>query len=402
MDKKIGLELELNLIDKEGNLSNKADEILLDPRNNSDIIGELSQSMIEVIGPPSDKIYKVGSDFAQNLLLLDTIAKDFGLMLVPSTTVGKDAYPVSNDSRRIRGMRKRKVLGNRLRDLEHHICGTHVHIDHLSSQEKTYKQYLVMQAMDPLFTLMSSTPFFLGNNTKKDYRVDIYRNVVFKDFPLQGQLVDYPSSIEDILKRRQEGFDHWLSMDKYDGTDGFKPEDTCWGPIRLCKKTVESRCADANLLSHVLGFAALYQAASHYVDEEDPTIVIDRNAAVSQKGYFTPKGRKVVIPGYQFLKQCESEGISDGLDSEIVYPYVKNIVRLIQPYIKKEDIIYIEPILDLLEKRKTFSDEIISYARDEGLEKDHMLKDSAARDVRQYIATRYDSDLRSTAKKMGF
>jgi gamma-glutamyl:cysteine ligase YbdK (ATP-grasp superfamily) len=401
MKSKIGLELELNIIDRAGNLSNKADEVLENPKGNSYIIGELSQAMVEVIGPPSDDVSKVGSDFAKNLFILDEIVKDYGLMLVPSSTVGNDANPISNDSKRIRGMRKRKVLGNQLRELEHHICGTHIHIDHLSTPEKTFKQYLTFQAMDSLFTLMSSTPFFLGSNTKKDYRVDVYRNIIFKDFPLQGQLIDYPSSMENIFQRRKIGFEQWISKDKYNGNDGFKPEDTCWGPIRLCKRTVESRCADANLFSRVLNLAVVYQAISHYIEEENPEIVINQDKNTSEKKYFNPKNKKLVIPNYQVLKEYESDGITQGLASDRLHTYVSNIISTSKPYIKDSDITFIQPFLESLEKKSTFSDDIINYARKNKLEENHILKDSAAKDVRHYIATEYHKDLELMGKKLG-
>lgn len=400
MECKIGLELELNLIDEKGKLSNSADDILLNSKKNNYIIGELSKSMIEVIGAPSADVLEVGRNFGKNLLLLDDIVKEYNLMLVPSSTVGNDAKPMSNDSQRIRGNRKRKILGNYLRDLEHHICGTHVHIDHLSTIEKTYKQYLVMQAMDSMFSLMSSTPFFLGNNTKKDYRVDIYRNIIFKDFPLQGQLIDYPKSYEDIFKNREKGFKQWVSLDNYNGFDGFKPEDTSWGPIRLCKKTVESRCADANLFSKVLALATLYQAASHFIENENPKITINNDVGFSQKNFFNYKKKELILPNYDFLKKCEYDGINKGISSEILNPYLSNIMNTLKTYIKNKDLTYIDSFLESLKKKETFSDKIISYAKKNNLEKNHQLKESSAKEIRHYIASEYNKDLNIMKKNL--
>ena len=89
-----------------------------------------------------------------------------------------------------------------------------MHVDQLEELDKRFKQYLVMQAMDPVFVLMSSTPYFLGRNTKKDHRVNTYRYMEFKDFPLHGQLLDYPKSMQDAYDRQKTMRDEWWSVYK--------------------------------------------------------------------------------------------------------------------------------------------------------------------------------------------
>ncbi|MBW3020482.1 hypothetical protein KY334_04240, partial [Candidatus Woesearchaeota archaeon] len=159
---KIGMELEFHLLDENGKVVNRAGDVLSHKYNGGNIIKELSKSMVEVIAPPSDNLDLVKNNFKKELLNLKQITNDLNLYVMPSSSIGNDVEIISNDSERERGMKKRLILGYYLRDLEHHICGTHIHVDRCKDEQKLFNQYLLMQAMDPLFSLMSSTPFFMG------------------------------------------------------------------------------------------------------------------------------------------------------------------------------------------------------------------------------------------------
>jgi gamma-glutamyl:cysteine ligase YbdK (ATP-grasp superfamily) len=390
---KIGLELEGHLIDKNGTLSNKSPEVIEDPRNNGDILPELSKTMWEVIAPPESNLGNLRNSFKERLIMLNEIANDYGLRAVPVSSLHNESKVESRDYERPRGMRKRIVLKNEKRDLEHHLTGTHVHVDRIDGDERAYNQFLLMQAMDPAFSLMSSSPFFHGKNSLKDYRVEIYRNKVFEDFPKQGQLLDYPVSLESAFERQKECYNDFTKILKENelDADGLNELNCIWGPLRLTGfGTIESRAADSNKLSNVIALAALYQGISRYTDGENLQAVIDDGEYdISQM--FIPKNGKVIIPNYKQLKNFEKIGVEEGLSNHSLNKYLSNMVDTCSKGL--EDKTYLEPFKQMIKEERNFSDEIVDYAKSTGLEKQDRIKGSGAKILRNYIADSYEKDL---------
>jgi hypothetical protein len=291
-------------------------------------------------------------------------------------------------------MRKRIILGDRLRNLEHHLAGTHVHVDILNGSEKGYKQYLLMQAMDPVFSFMSSSPFFFGENHKKDYRVEIYRNEVFGDMPLQGQLLDYPASLEAAFDRQREGYHSFMKILKANNldNDGLDELNCIWGPLRLTSfGTIESRAADSNKLSNVIALATLYQGITEYIDNENPRVAINTDGNSAANRLFLPKNGEIIIPSYQQLKRFERIGIEQGLENDDLRNYLSNVVETCSRGLNDHK--YLEPFVRMIDEKRSFADEIIGYAKKKGLEKGSRICGSAAKELRNYVADCYERDL---------
>ncbi|MBW2985269.1 hypothetical protein KY313_01270 [Candidatus Woesearchaeota archaeon] len=390
---KIGLELEGHLIDKEGTLSNRALEVIADPRNNGDILPELSKTMWEVIAPPESDLGKAYDSFRERLIMLKDIANDYGLRAMPVSSLHNESPIESRDYERPRGMRKRIILKNEKRDLEHHLTGTHVHVDRIENDKQAYNQLLLMHAMDPVFSLMSSSPFFHGKNSLKDYRVDIYRNKVFEDFPIQGQLLEYPASLEGAFDRQRECYEDFTKILKEHDldTDGLNELNCIWGPLRLTGfGTIESRASDSNKLSNVIALAALYKGISEYVNSENPRIEID-NGEYDIGQMFVPKNGKIIIPSYAQLKDFERIGVEQGLENPLLKKYLSNIVDTCSKGL--EDRSYLEPFVRMIFEERNFSDDIVDYAKSNGLEKHDMINGDAAKILRNHIADTYEKDL---------
>jgi hypothetical protein len=388
---KIGLELECHLIDAEGNISNEADKVLKDPENNGNIIPECAKSMIEIIASPSADLETAVGNFTKETVNAINIAKKHGFRLLPSITLGADAMVEQNSSPRYTS--KRKVLGEKKRQIEHHICGTHVHVDILEG-EQCIKQYHVMNAMDPVFSLMASSPFFLGINTVNNYRVHLYRNVVFRDFPLQGQLLPYPESIDAALARQEEAYLQWIAAVNGAGFDGegYTLLNTCWGPLKISERTLEARGSDANILSKVYALAALYKGAVNFIQEEDPKVLIaDENAPIRE--LFKPRNGRILLPHYQTLKKLEHAGIHHALKDTQVRTYLSNIVTLSERSLQPKERHYLMPFKHSLRSATNLSDEIIDYA-DRRLSQSESIDAKAARELRQHVSDRMTDDIK--------
>lgn len=391
---KIGIELEGHLIDNYGTLSNRASEVVGSPENNGDIMPELSRTMWETVAPPKSELSEIYSSFEERLKILKEITDTLGLRSIPTSSLHNESEVESRDSERPRGMRKRIILGDYLRNLEHHLTGTHIHVDILEGSEKGYKQYLLMQAMDPVFSFMSSSPFFFGANHKKDYRVDVYRNEVFRDMPLQGQLLDYPESLAATFDRQKACYHSFMEILRANNLDaeGLDELNCIWGPLRLTGfGTIESRAADSNKLSNVIALAALYQGITEYIDNENPRVAINTDSNYAANRLFLPKNGEIIIPSYEQLKRFERVGIEEGLENNELRDYLSNIVETCSRGL--EDNKYLEPFVRMIDSRRNFSDDIISYAKKEGLEKYSRINGAAAKELRSYIANCYERDL---------
>lgn len=378
----IGLEVEFHLIDDQGRLMSKADSILKDSETPNTILKELSHSMIEVISDPSDDLAVLIGNIEAEVKKASYIANKHGLFLLPSTCVGNE-YPKPRISPRYQG--KEKILGMEKRKLEYQICGTHIHVD---KHDDLVKQHTLMTAMDPAFNFMSSSPFLLAQNTFNNHRVGVYRNFVFEQSPIHGALLPYVYDLKSLNQRYKHMFDSWLEKCSDVGIDstGFTSKDTCWGPVRLSDKTIESRSADTNLFSNVAALTALYLGCHRQLDSIQ---IIEGD----NPGY---KNNVLTIPRPAKLKEFETNGALHGLcDTEIRY-YLHSLTKLAEDGLKDHEKKYLEPFKRMLATGTNFSDEIISYSVKHGLYNNGSLVSPAAVDkVRQYIGKRFLDDLKN-------
>ncbi|MFC1753542.1 glutamate-cysteine ligase family protein [Thermoproteota archaeon] len=388
---KIGLELEFQILDQDGNVCNAAPTILSDPANNGNIVPEGSNSMIEVIAPPSDNLEEMASNFQTEVVNLVNIAEKYGFRLLPSSTIGKDAKP--EETGLLRYASKKSVLGSARKNIEYHICGTHVHTDKLPD-ELLATQYKVKTAMDPAFALMASTPFHAGKNSLEDHRVHIYRNVVFDDFPLQGQLLPHVNNFDEVLERQQATYDHWISLVQKKGFsgDGFNVLNTCWGPVRCTENTIEARGADANLLSRVIALGALYKGVNEFIQQYTPNTVIAENLPAQELFTFID-GKTLRLPSFQQLKAFEKAGINKGIRDPQLNSYLSNVLFVARKGLSHDDQRFLEPFAESLRTGRTFSREIVDFAKKEGIYSTDDLSDSAACSIRRYISDRMSQDL---------
>lgn len=393
MGLRTGLELEFHLLDCVGDIVNEADSVINHPLNQGYIVPEVSKSMIEVTAPPGDSVRKTLTNFKKQLELLINITSDLGLFILPSTSIGADVNLETNNYKD--WSIKKTILGDINFNLAHHICGTHIHLDQLGTPEKIAKQFNVYTAMDPVFSLMSATPFLFGNNTKKDYRVETYRNIVYGNLPLNGQLRGYFDNYSDIIAWQKNACDIWISLGLQKGKfdSSFTPYNSIWGPLRITdKKTVESRGSDANLFSNVAALLELYYSITMFIDKKNPAIVFDTSNDYSSNKYFIYENNTIMLPNFDLLKQFEVEGSIRGLECDILSSYLSSIVNLGLDNSSNPDLL--SPFVDLITTKHTFADDIVGYALRNNLEIDGALVDvNASRNVALYIYNTFIADL---------
>ncbi|MCP4111468.1 MAG: hypothetical protein GY749_39060 [Desulfobacteraceae bacterium] len=387
---KVGFELELLLLDRNNKQVNKAPLIIEDYRNQGTLMYELSDSMAEVICEPHSDLSELGRMLAKELQLLDRVADDYGVIPVPLSAVCNSSQPFSRDHLQSIGMAKRVMLGDDLRNLEHFICGTHIHIDRNPDENKTLNQFWLMQAVDPLFAFLSSSAIFLGNNSQNNYRVDVCRNQVFKNYPRLGQLSDYPASLDDIYARWDANALIVSNWYKQAGLQEImnRKSNACWSPVRLREKTIESRSSDTNFLGNVLAQAAMYQAVARLVCTENFVIEIDEHDPGS---HFLPVHGLLKIPSLSLLKKYQADAIHQGLKDENLYGYIKNVLSTLKPYMSDEG----AGLFEMYYRRQTLSDEIVRFSIDNGFGIGSKVLPHQSSEVYAYVRERYVQDLRN-------
>ena len=391
---KVGIELEGHLIDGNGTIANRIDDVVNHEYNDGSIIPKLSKSMFELVTPPYSDLDIAYEDLNNRLKMLKGITDDLNLRIIPTSSLHNESPIETRDYDRARGLRKRIILGEDLRDLEHHLTGTHIHVDRLEGDELGYKQFILMQAMDPVFSLMSSSPFFHGENSRKDYRVEIYRNKVFEDFPLQGQLWDYPVSLNAAFEKQRDAYKQFKKRleDKELDTEGLTELNCVWGPLRLTDfNTIESRASDSNKPENVMALSSLYKGVTEYILAENPEVIIDEYDTHSPSNLFKVSSGKIVIPSYNRLKEFEKSGVEMGLENPELTSYLANILETGSRGLENPK--YLTPFVQMIQDRRSFADDIVNEAKRRGIELDHKIDGDGAKQLRNYIADSYEASL---------
>lgn len=362
---KLGLEVEFNLTDISGIVVNEADLILGDHDASSHIKSELAHSMVEIICAPATDIVTLRNNIDCSFSRLLSVAKKYGIKLLPAMP-----FVDSHHSKRIsdRYEKKEVILGDKRRQYEYGICGTHIHIDILS--DPVY-HYNIMTALDPLYVLMSSTPFINRQHKYIDSRVKIYRDYVFKEYPLHGCLQDYVKNGLEIDKRVEKTYKNWISLCHSNGLsgDGFSRYNCSWGPVRITEKTFETRSADSNILSNVIAFSALYAGIMRQLNK-----------------------RILKLPNMKRVRKLAEMGCIKGLKDNDVHDYIQKWMDIAKNGLASEEYPFLEPFQAMLKDRKTLSDRILEKLQCEGYYANHILSHEGAMRGHQYLSNLLEED----------
>ncbi|MFP4523613.1 MAG: glutamate-cysteine ligase family protein [Candidatus Woesearchaeota archaeon] len=372
----IGLEVEFHLIDKEGFIVNDSKKILDDAQINDCIVPEISQSMIEVISQPKKTITELAKSFTQQLHLTRNIAKKYGLRLVPSSSVGfanLKKWPT------VKFQNKEKIMGKDKLDITLHVCGTHVHVD---KSDHIVKQHTVMTALDPLFTLMSSTPFFESQNNLNNYRVKVYRNGAYENFQAHGGLLPYVKTSQELQSRYFELYSKWVEQctQANGDTSQYTKYNTCWGPIRFSQKTIESRVSDANLTSYVFALAAVFMGVNRQLED-----------IKEENGLYFIQGKQ--LPTFEQLKYFEEQGIQKGIEDVQLAQYLQQLISFAKKGLNDDEKVFLKPFETMLSSKKNFADKITDFAKSTGEYKDKQISQQGCNLVRSFIADNFEGDL---------
>jgi gamma-glutamyl:cysteine ligase YbdK (ATP-grasp superfamily) len=372
-----GPELELTVIDENGNLSNRASS-LVSAVPDENVALEIVETMLEVHCKPSSSISILHDRLTETVSNIIHTGNKMGIRLAPCSTITADKELEVFNNNYYHAMLD--VLGDSGRESLKHFMGTHVHIDIGHDKEEIMNQYTLATAMDPAFAFMSSTPFYFGKSEFKDYRLFYIRNQTFNQHAPLGKLVPYQTNFSDLENYFKKSY-NWLH-EKFGALPYPVPKvvDTAfrahWGGPRLKLdediRTLEIRCADANTISNVTAFTALMKGVFTFFSEQQPVLTISEKPE-----YFAMNARNGIptlsIPSYDKLLDLECAGYKHGFASEEIFSYCSNIFNIAEQGLKLKERKFLNPFKKMLETRKNYSDTLIDFVHTHGFLEDGKL-----------------------------
>ena len=392
-----GIELEFFLVDNEGKISNRADEIISNAKKalfRTEIKKECGKSMLEVISHPHISKREIFDRFFDDFesLMYEVNVNDLGLYHY-ATYPGKNKNEMRND---IRYYAKQQILGEKRWPKAGKCVGFHCHFslpkksfnplikffypDIISKQKnKVLNLYNLCIAIDPAITsLMQSSPYYEGKLMGKDARIMVYRgdkvfgydNSLYEKHPEFGTLNSYEPDFESLIQFLKKQSRDWkalldekeITRDQFGKTGKASFLDSSWRPVKISPHgTVESRGADMNSLPSVISTSHVLHSLSKYVQNEN---IIVQPSDIGNTNPFTLEDNILHVPLENQLKNVlQKNSALLGFDDRYVHKYSKALMSLVKRITPIEYRAPLRRFSQMIESKTTASDEIIKYVK---------------------------------------
>jgi len=276
MTRTTGIELELWVVDEDGCLCDGRQLADAHERIEPEFVGPL----LEVWTDPQPDEAALRRDLEDVLGTAVRAAKADGKRLVP---LGTPLTEVDAPAVGERGELFERIYGDGVRAAKN-CAGTHVHFE----RAQTCRQLNLLTALDPALALLSSSPYYCGERTRRSARAHAYRRDCGTAFAPYCDLWSYVDTVPEWEARVDRAFESFRSVAAERGVDpdrverAFTAEDAVLNPVRLrrCQPTVEWRAPDAALPSEVVSLATdiadlVEQTAEKPLEVGDPGVCDD-------------------------------------------------------------------------------------------------------------------------------
>jgi hypothetical protein len=422
-----GLEIEMFTLDEEGKLVNgapKLQEAVKGKRIEKYVRKELSQCMIEVGAKEKRTIRECALSFMDNVEELVELGEGLGYRFLPLGCHPGRVQPKLHTTVWYDG--KKTVLGKDVVK-EGRISGFHFHYalpeGIVQKSTETIKrvgrspvvdifisQYNFLGACDPaILTFCQSTPIWMGYHWAKDCRVLVYRDLKVtkgdKEFrgihyylPIFGSFPGYEFTVEDIRVMADNRKSQWLKLleqkeyptNEIAGSPSLK---FMWGPLRVNKiGTYEYRGPDMNHMPFIFSASRLLYHALKAIEKKGLQVV---PSDIGIEEPFVLEDNVIYVPPHATLRDLERQSVINGLGSEGVHKYCSNLFSLV----KKLSRTKIPLLKDMLESKKTMSDEILDMVKKNGYSLEEEIPEDMLNHIALYHANKLSAEL-DNARKM--
>src|SRR5215203_6109100 len=356
--RRVGLEQEFFLVDREGALSELADPFLRRCRDAARAEGldplcfkaECVKSLVEIATPPGSSLKDLADNYLNNLELGLKGASELGLALYPLGTYPLPISPVLRDDPVY--MVKASTIGHGRFSHAGRCAGVHLHLElpagtvwpdvktaldaPAAAQRELLGLYNLATALDPaLVALTRACPYYEGRTDGSAARTLHYRGILgfdglYAGLPEVGGLSAYASRVEDLVDQQRARYRAWFAS-----MEGNLHR-ASWNPVRLSHHgTVEIRSMDANFPEMVLAVCALISGAAERVRRERLEVRPSRGVLTVE-----PEGDLLQVPVFSYLSgELLRAAVTGGVQDRRVEAYVDSVVRFASPYLEAPELV---------------------------------------------------------------
>ena len=427
-----GFEVEMHIIDDKGAITEKGFSLVKKVKKRYpkiDVVKECGMNLLEINCYPDINVYNPAWEMIRSIEKVIKVARKNRLRVYPFGT-----YPGSYEARFTPNPEgtydiQRKIFGRKIFGLAPKAAGFHQHYTlpkgvfdeerrdlNLLIDSKLKRSLLNCYnfdiAIDPIVTLLTqSSPFFDGKLLAKDSRMLVYRGGRKLSYPgLYGKhqqfggLPPYKQTETDLIhsmKRRQK---RWRKLiRKAEPSADIKKLypydlDIAWNPVKINKHgTLEQRGIDMNYLSILLGVSALMKFCLRKIQRDFIEVVpSDRGIKESFK---IRKGIMFVPPHTYVREVLQKASAYKGFEDEALHEYAKRFYRLGRSLAPDFYYPLLDKIKERLDSRTSVSDEMMAFARENGLINKHgYLSKENAKVMALHFSQKFEKDLKETKK----
>jgi len=372
--RRIGLEQEFFVVDRQGAPRDLADLLLRECREAARVEGldprcfkaECAKGLVEITTPPSPRLADLIEDYLTSLGLALRVASGLGLALYPLGTYPLPISPLVRDDLGYRV--QASIIGHGRFSHAGRCAGAHLHLElpagtvwpdvkaaldaPAAAQRELLGLYNLATALDPaLVALTRACPFYEGRADGFAARTVHYRGIlgfegVYADLSEVGGLSAYASRVEDLVDQQRARYRAWFSAMDLAGVErrhfaqaGGSLHRASWNPVRLSHYgTVEIRSMDANFPEMVLAVCALIRGAAERVRRERLEVRPARGVLALE-----PDGDLLYVPTFSYLNgELLGAAVTRGVWDRRVEAYVDSVVRFASPYLEAPELV--EPL----------------------------------------------------------
>ncbi len=392
---KFGIEIELFTLDRSGYMIDAADRLIERVKNmypHIDIKRECGKNMVEVISKPSTNIPQLMESFLEDFESVLLCADKEDIVLYSYGTYPGKHNPETQDEHGYKV--KEQIFGKQKFAIAKRCIGLHFHFSlpwgvfdyeqkiiktliSSKNQDSMLNMYNLFIAMDPaLTTFAQSSPYYQGKQLGKDARMIVYRGGdllnypqgLYAKYPQFGALQKYRDSSTDLMAVIKNKFEDWESIiGQFDINIKALLKrgsilDTAWNPVKLNSHgTLEHRGLDINNPRIIIALATLIEYIARDVQEKFVQVAVSKDAI---KYPFKKIGNTIYIPPEEHVREkLQYKAAYKGLQDNMIYEYCKGLLELGKQCIPAKSLPLIEPLEDMIAKRKTVSDTILERAK---------------------------------------
>ena len=358
----LGLEQEFFLVDEEGLLSDRADDLVAackeiaasEEMGEDRFAPECVLSTFEIKTPPVQNTDTLAAEHLAGISVAIRASRGLGLRLYPLATYPLPVRPTLRAESCY--LTQSLVMGPERFRHAGRCAGVHLHLElpeaTLEAQigvapdltEESAREllglYNLATALDPaIVALTRSCPFYEGKADGLAARTAHYRgdpffapHGLYAALPEAGGLMPYASAAQELSRLQWERHMAWISAVREAGLDssGFEasgPLDSAWNPVRLNaqgggKCTVELRGLDSSYPREVMAACGLIEACAARVRAEALTVV------PAKTGTLEVRGQELRVPAFERLSgSLLREAATRGVESPEVNAYLDSVLE---------------------------------------------------------------------------